>query len=79
LTLELLSMTDHLTSVARRLGFTLIPERPPCLWKGVGRDFCPDGYLPILEAIAAAARRWFADRVTALEKAATSQQGEASD
>jgi hypothetical protein len=38
-------------------------------------DFCPDGCLPTVKAIAAAARRWFAERFTTLEKTATSQQG----
>ena len=38
-------------------------------------DFCPDGYLPLSAAIATAARRWFAERLTAFEKTATSQQG----
>ena len=38
-------------------------------------DFCPDGYLRLSAAIATAARRWFAERLTALEKTATSQQG----
>ena len=38
-------------------------------------DFCPDGYLRLSAAIATAARRWFAERLTTLEKTTTSQQG----
>jgi len=38
-------------------------------------DFGPDGYLATVKAIAAAARRWFADRFATLENAAVSQQG----
>jgi len=37
--------------------------------------FCPDGYITTVKAIAAAARRWFADWFTALEKATTLQPG----
>jgi hypothetical protein len=38
-------------------------------------DFCPDGYLPILKAIATAARYWFAERFSKLENSTPSQQG----
>ncbi len=38
-------------------------------------DFCPDGYVPVLEAIATAARHWFAEQFTPPEIAAASQQG----
>ena len=38
-------------------------------------DFCPDGYLPLLKAIATAARYWFAERFTKLENATPSQHG----
>jgi hypothetical protein len=37
-------------------------------------DFCPDGYLPALKVVAAAAQRWFAERFTQLENATVSQQ-----
>ena len=38
-------------------------------------DFCPDGYLPILKAVATAARYWFAERFSKLENSTPSQQG----
>ena len=38
-------------------------------------DFCPDGYLPLLKAIATAARYWFAERFTKLENATPSRHG----
>jgi hypothetical protein len=38
-------------------------------------DFCPDGCLATAKAMAVAARRWFPERIAALEKTATSQQG----
>jgi hypothetical protein len=37
-------------------------------------DFCPDGYLPALKVIAAAAQRWFGQRFSSLENATTSHQ-----
>ena len=36
-------------------------------------DFCPDGYVPTLEAIARAAKRWFADRLNEPEIPITPQ------
>ncbi len=37
-------------------------------------DFCPDGYVPMLKAIATAAQHWFAQQFTALEDAKPSQE-----
>jgi hypothetical protein len=36
-------------------------------------EFCPDGYIPILQAIARAAERWFAEQTHKFEKAMQSQ------
>jgi hypothetical protein len=37
-------------------------------------DFCPDGYLPIQEAVAEAAETWFRDKFTAIETATSPRQ-----
>jgi hypothetical protein len=41
--------------------------------------FCPDGYVPTVEAIGRAAQHWFAEQFAVLETAAASQQGTEPD